>query len=238
MSIVKSLRDAQLLLNKSLIEGLSRKRVEKRWVINKKDFDKEKAYQELLTMRGQGISIPLMEGITPTRIALCMEDMLLPDGEMGWIYKTGEEILQDQFTDAAMAWGAMFESLAQTDYQPFGTSPVRNAFWKSDKPKKRKVITTKIMPPEIHQHYDANLLSKPAPQMKMIFRRFDNLMPDLERDYYNLDILVKALLGFPETLGYKQANNRAIVDDSWTVNLRKSVDEDIMVAAFLNGFAA
>lgn len=238
MSIIKELRDAQYRLNKAVYDRLNRKRVEKRWVINKKDFDKDKAYKELLALRDVGFQIPLMEGITPPRIPIQLEDMLLPDGKMGWIYKTGEEVMQEQFTDAAMAWGTMFESLAQTDFQPFGSAPVRNAYWKVNKPKKRRVITKKVLPPPIMQSYDANLLSKPAPQMTAMFMRYPSLMPDAEKDYYGLDVLVKALLGFPQPMGYKPGNNKAILDDSWTVNLRSSVEEDIMVVAFLQGFAA
>lgn len=67
----------------------------------------------------------------------------------------------------------------------------------------------------------------------MVFRRF----PALSVPEYELDILVKALLGFPQPMGYKQGNHCAILDDSWTVNLRSTEKENIMMEEFLKGFA-
>ena len=207
MSSIKSLHKMQYLVNNSMSD---RKRVEKRWVINKKDFDKDKAFQELLVMRGQGIYTSGMEDvemITHPPIPPCMQKST------------------DQFYDGLFkAWEEVFESIPQTDFKLFGTSAVRNAYWKIEKPKKtprpkrQTVFSRETIP-------------------KMVFRRFDNLLPEEERNYYSLDILVKALLGFPEAIGYKLCNNKAILDDNWTINLKSSGEQDIL-AAFLMGFAA
>lgn len=66
----------------------------------------------------------------------------------------------------------------------------------------------------------------------MVFRRYPNLgIPE-----YDLDILVKALLGFPQPMGYKRGNHSAILDDAWTINLISTDKENIMMDAFLRGF--
>jgi hypothetical protein len=53
----------------------------------------------------------------------------------------------------------------------------------------------------------------------------------------DLDVLVKALLGFPPPMGYKQGNNNKILNDSWTVNLRSTREEseNVMMDAYLKG---
>lgn len=79
--------------------------------------------------------------------------------------------------------------------------------------------------------FDCNLLDVPVP--KMVFKRFENLLTDEDR----LDLLVRALLGFPRAMGYKQGNHCAILDDSWTINLRTTHKENIMMDSFLSGFA-
>ena len=66
----------------------------------------------------------------------------------------------------------------------------------------------------------------------MVFRRF----PGLSIPEYELDILVKSLLGFPQPMGYKQGSNNVILNDAWTVNLRSTEKENIMMDAFLRGF--
>lgn len=82
--------------------------------------------------------------------------------------------LSNLYKDAYSAWKGVHEN---QEFQSFGTAPVRDAYWK-------------ITPPEIKQHFDSKLLSKPAPTM--IFKRF----PRLSVPEDDLDILVKALLGF------------------------------------------
>ncbi len=167
---------------------------------------------------------------------------------ISWTIKEGDLIrrrkeveLNKLYRDAYLAWEGVYEN---QDFQRFGTAPVRNAYWSiyAAGPytwdgkivyKKKKTITTKIRPPEILEHFNHKLLSTPAPTM--IFRRFGNLMPPEEA----LDILVKALLGFPQPMGYKQGNHCAILDDSWTINLRSTNEEsgNIMMDSFLKGFA-
>lgn len=157
--------------------------------------------------------------------------------------KRAERELSRLYRDAYLQWENVYQN---SEFQKFGTSPVRNAYWALYAPgpytwdgkvvykkkKKKKTIVTKIRPPEILEHFDPKLLSTPMPTM--IFRRFGNLLPPEEL----LDILVKALLGFPKPMGYKQGNHCAILDDSWTVNLRSTtVDtENIMMDSFLRGF--
>lgn len=147
--------------------------------------------------------------------------------------------LNKLYRDAYLAWKGVYED---QEFQRFGTAPVRSAYWSicapgpyvwnpNKKKKKARVKITQVTPPEILQHYDPLLLSKPVPTM--IFRRFGNLLPSEE----TLDILVKALLGFPKPMGYKQGNHCAILDDSWTVNLRSTQErENIMMDSFLRGF--
>lgn len=190
MSSLKSLYEAQYQFNKSMMQHLKRMergRMEKRWVINKKDFDKQKDFQNIT----------------------------------------------DQFYDGGIkAWEEVFESIPQTDFQPFGTSPVRNAYWSW----KDKVVPKKTTRPRRQTVFSR----KPIPAMEgtVVFRRFENLLSKEEINYYTLYILVQALLGFPDIIGYKLCNNKAIIDDNWTVNLKSSVEQDIMMAAFLMGFAA
>lgn len=158
----------------------------------------------------------------------------------GDILRRKKEVeLAKLYKDAYLAWQGVYEN---QEFQRFGTAPVRNAYWSMYAPgpfvwkelkkqMKPRVKTTQITPPEILEHFDPKLLSTPAPTM--IFRRFGNLLPPEEM----LDVLVKALLGFPKSMGYKQGNHCAILDDSWTVNLRSTQErENIMMDAFLRGF--
>lgn len=66
------------------------------------------------------------------------------------------------------------------------------------------------------------------------YLRYPNLMP---AEHY-LDVLVKALLGFHQPMGYKQGSNNKILNDSWTVNLISTKEEsnNIMMDSFLRGF--
>ncbi len=134
--------------------------------------------------------------------------------------------LEKLYKDAYMAWEGVHENM---EYQEFGTSPVKNAYWRwnargpyvwnpHNLRKRSCVKTTHVTPP--------------APMI--VFRRFDNLLLPEEQ----LDVLVKALLGFPQPMGYKYGNYAGILNDSWMVNLRSTEEdgEDIMVSAFLNGF--
>ncbi len=155
-----------------------------------------------------------------------------------------EKELQNVYRDAYLAWDNYYRDndISGQDYERFGTSPVRDAYWgivpnpgpyvwKSNiKKRKPCVKTTQITPPEILEHFDPKLLSTPVPTM--VFRRFDNLMPPEEE----LDILVKALLGFPQPMGYKYGSNNVILNDAWTVNLRTTEKENVLMDAFLNGF--
>jgi len=218
---VNSLRDLQLELNKrrSAMMEIDYKRGKEvptiRWTINEKD---------ILGWRERA----------------------------GWAAKREKESLEDVYRQAYLGWNKFWgdhDPESDSEYQRFGTAPVRDAYWKLEavdtpgmrngkpcifrryKPKTPKQsFTKKIRPPEILEHFDPKLLSTPMPTM--IFRRFDNLLPPEEQ----LDILVKALLGFPQPMGYKQGNNNKILNDSWTVNLRSTEKENIMMDSFLRGF--
>lgn len=157
----------------------------------------------------------------------------------GDILRRRKEVeLNKLYRDAYLAWEGVYNN---AEFQKFGTAPVRKAYWSihapgpyvwnpNNKKKKARVKTTQVTPPEIIQHFDKKLLGTTN---TMTFRRFGNLMPPEEI----LDILVKALLGFPQPMGYKQGNHCAILDDSWTVNLRSTQErENIMMDSFLRGF--
>lgn len=90
--------------------------------------------------------------------------------------------------------------------------------------------TVRIQPPEIKQHFDPQLLSRPAPNL------FGFRMP-AER-YQEMDIYLKAFLKVPDVLGYRFAQQNAILNDSWTVNLRSTNQtENVLMNSFLGGFA-
>ena len=159
----------------------------------------------------------------------------------GDILRRRKEVeLEKLYRNAYLAWEGVYEN---PEFQRFGTAPVGKAFfsmyapgpfvWKSHKSKKKECVkTTQVIPPEIMEHLDHKLLSTPMPTM--IFRRFENLLPSEDK----LDILVKALLGFSEPMGYTRGSNNKILNDSWTVNLRSTREEseNIMMDAFLKGF--
>lgn len=83
---------------------------------------------------------------------------------------------------------------------------------------------------------NAHLLKSPISQQTITFKRFPNLsVPGDE-----LDILVKSLLGILEpvnNIGYKFRMTKCITNDSWTVNLIKRKEENIMLDSFLKGFS-
>jgi len=168
---------------------------------------------------------------------------------IGWTITEGdlrkykiERNLQNVYRDVYLDRGDYYRNndIGSQDFQWLGTAPVRDAYWgyapgpyvwKDNKKKPACVKTTQITPPEVLQHFDKHLLSTPT--KTMVFRRFPNLMPPEEA----LDILVKALLGFPQPMGYKQGSNSMILNDSWMVNLRPTKErENIMIDAFLRGF--
>lgn len=152
--------------------------------------------------------------------------------------------LSKLYRDAYLGWEEYYEG---AEFERFGTAPVRDTYWslqahdtpgmRNGKPcifrryspkKPKKVVITS---PEISQHFNSKLLNTPTP--KMIFRRFDNLLSPEEQ----LDILVQSLLGFHHQLLYNPGNHCAILDDSWTVNLRSTQEkENIMMDSFLRGF--
>ena len=153
-----------------------------------------------------------------------------------------EKELGNVYRDAYLAWDNYYRSNCgdSSSFERFGSAPVRDAYWGyatgpyvwkgNIKKRKQCVKTTHVTPPEILEYFDPKLLSTPAPTM--VFRRFESLLPPEEQ----LDILVKALLGFPHPMGYKQGNHRCILDDAWTVNLRTTQEENVLMDAFLNGF--
>ena len=150
-----------------------------------------------------------------------------------------------------------------SEYQRLGTAPVRNAYWAtvigkeaygqvplqaefgSEQPVR---LMTSFIPEEVTISCP-KLLSHPIPETikklfgkepernpsTVVFRRF----PRLElSDHIGIpeDILVKALLGLLDDIGYKFAQGAAILDDSWQVNLRENKKVDLMLDMFLRGF--
>ena len=154
-----------------------------------------------------------------------------------------ERELQHAYSNAYSAWDNYFgdNNMGSENFERFGTAPVRDSYWKIEFPKGPYVWKDHIKSkPKCVKSPQLTFLYTPLPQKSghtMVFRRYENLIPELERAYYNLDILVKALLGFPETVGYKQGNARVILNDSWQINLIQKQEENIMMDAFLKGFA-
>jgi len=83
--------------------------------------------------------------------------------------------------------------------------------------------------------YVRNMFGKKTPKHSgatMVFKRY----PALSVPEYELDVLVKAFLGFPHPMGYKEERNNVILNEAWTINLRSTEKENIMMDAFLKGF--
>jgi len=137
--------------------------------------------------------------------------------------KMGRELLRDIFL-----FGQAGSNPVQDDgFTRFGSAPVTDCYWKITQPSTNKYLWDGMIVPR----------RKPSNNSPtLVFRRYPSLMPDIERGYYDLDILVKALLGFPEIVGYKSANTCKILNDSWVVNLRTTEKENTMMDAFLRGF--
>ncbi len=64
-----------------------------------------------------------------------------------------------------------------------------------------------------------------------VFRRFPNL--SIEQDGVHPNVMVNALLGFPQ----QKREFDGILNDSWVVNLKRKEKENVMMDAFLKGFA-
>jgi len=106
--------------------------------------------------------------------------------------------------------------------------------WNSHIRKKNKC---NIFTYPIHKYVRDMFGKRSLPQKSpttMEFRRF----PALLIPEYELDILVQALLGFPQPMGYREGRSSIILNDDWTINLTKSTheSENIMMDSFLRGF--
>ena len=147
-----------------------------------------------------------------------------------------EKELEDVYRDAYLSWGSYYSDnrVDGMDFKRFGTAPVRNAYWQWDGKvqyvcKEPLKLLTHPIPESIRDLFASNTPSTCA--HTMVFRRYPNLMTESER----LDVLIKALLGFPEVLGCKFAQAKAIVNDSWVVDLRGQPEDNYMMEAFLKG---
>lgn len=141
------------------------------------------------------------------------------------IRRRQEVELSKLYRDAYLAWKGIYEN---TEFQKFGTAPVRNAYWSMYAPGPYVWNLNKKSDKECVKSTHI-----PKTGATMVFRRYPNLMTPEE----SLDILVKALLCFPQAMRYKQGNHQAVLDDSCTVNLRSTQErKNIMMDSFLRGF--
>lgn len=158
------------------------------------------------------------------------------------IQRRQEVELAKAYKDAYLAWDNYYKRCEDDYYKEhrFGIAPVKDGSLYVSNPgpyvwkdhivyKKPCVKKIQVTPPEVVRFFDKILLTKPP---TMVFKRYDNLLSPEE----NLDILVKALLGFPKPMGYKQGNNCAILNDSWEIDWRTTREENIMMDAFLRGW--
>lgn len=169
----------------------------------------------------------------------------LPVPTVRWTINEGDLIrrrkeveLAKLYKDAYLAWQGIYEN---QEYQKFGSSPVKGAYWQiyapgpyvwKDHIVKKPCVKSIQADPEVTKWFD-DILGPSSVGATMVFRRF----PALSVPEYELDILVKALLGFPQPMGYKRGNHCAVLNDSWTINLRSTEErENIMMDAFLRGF--
>ncbi len=129
-------------------------------------------------------------------------------------------------------------------FERFGTAPVRNAYWapvigkeaygEVALPEFCPKLLSHPIPKEIARYFEKKLLPEKNANT-VTFRRFPRLeLPEYAS--YPEDILTKALLGLLEPLGCKFAQGHAILNDSWTINLREIPKENLMLDMFLKGF--
>ncbi len=89
-----------------------------------------------------------------------------------------------------------------------GTEPVRSAYWK--------------------------VTGVPPKGTTYVFRRYLDLPIEVEEDRVGyINVMINALLGFPQ----QKREFDGILNDSWVVNLKRKEKENVMMDAFLKGFA-
>lgn len=130
------------------------------------------------------------------------------------------------------------------EYERFGTSPVKNAYWApiigkeavgkvyieaeygSEQPVRFLTST---------QNSGRRRIPENGKGSTMTFKRFPSLLPP---DCVGIpeNILTKALLGLLDEIGYRFAQGSAILNDSWQINLRETKKGNLMLDMFLRGF--
>lgn len=152
-----------------------------------------------------------------------------PDGRGGYVDVIDGD-LSNVYRDAYLAWDNFF-SHSDGYMQHFGTSPVRNAYWKIEDPRGPFIWRDHVLP-QMHNRMDKRITPPVKNPTTMVFRRF----PDLptEPAPWEMDSVLLAFLGIPEIIGWKINPCHAILNDSWTVNLM-TTPENIMMDSFLRG---
>ncbi len=203
------------------------------------------AYEELLRLKDIAVPIPMPEEVEEwghkfESLKQTDYDKLRMHAYLDGVKERREEVeMSILYRDAFLGWKDYYKS----ESQRFGTSPVRGSYWDYLKQPSQYVIKTHInrkkicvktpqLNKDIAKYYDKKLgITSTGPTM--VFRRYENLIPELERDYYSLDILVKALLGFEVSIGYKFSQGHKVANDAWVVNMRVTEKENILMDAFL-----
>jgi len=110
---------------------------------------------------------------------------------------------EEKFQRGALLWKKHFEDAAIESFLTgFG-----------------KVTTTQVLPPEVRQYYDAKLLSTPAPKLHYVFG--DVQVPENWAVYALLNTIL------PDQHWTKSKPlNTCILNDAWTINLRKPRKEN------------
>lgn len=155
------------------------------------------------------------------------------------------ERLEDVYRNAYLAWNNVFSDFGGIDKR-FGTSPVKDAYWKFcpapgpyiwrekiiPRKNERMNLITHPIPTYVQEMFGKNSVPEKNPHT-MVFRRYENLEHGFRP--YEMDILLSSFLGIPQFFGVKINSNHAILNDSWTINL-KTTRENVMMDAFLKGF--
>ena len=122
------------------------------------------------------------------------------------------------------------EGFCEDGCRRFGTSPVEGAYWMFSGDIDPKLLKHPI-PEGVRGLFNGRSIQEGG--STVVFRRFESLMPEEERRYHELDILVKSFLGFPEYVDCRISKNSAILNDDWLINLRWKEETDVMTDAFL-----
>lgn len=118
------------------------------------------------------------------------------------------------------------------EFQNFGTSPVKTAYWNVSSNGKGYVWkSNKLDEKSCVKSTQSDLFSHGP---TMVFRRY----PPLSVPEYQMDVLVHALLGLLDQPDHNQRYSTMLLNEAWTINLSSSKQqkEDVMIDAFLRGF--